>query len=209
MQITSVEKSKKNKNLISVFVDEKCAFSISEEDFLSMNLYEKKELSEEEIGYIKSTLSFRTAKTIAVGYLSFKLRTEMEVREKLLNEGFVNETIHQVIDELKAIGYINNKMYAQKYVYDRSKLKPKSKRLLKLELIGKGISEEIADEVLENWDVDECAVAEGLVKKKFGKYDLSDDSVMKKAFMFLRHRGYKDEIIETAINKCAQINNNE
>ncbi|MFY9568924.1 MAG: hypothetical protein WAP56_07110, partial [Acetivibrionales bacterium] len=124
MVITSIERSRKHKDKLSVFIDGKFSFTISEEDYLSLNLYEKSEITEETIEYIKNTVNFQKAKARAVRYLSLKIRTEQEVRDKLKSDGYDRECISRVIEELKAIGYINNKLYAQKYVFDRSKLKP-------------------------------------------------------------------------------------
>lgn len=201
MDITSVEKNKKNRDRMSVYIDGKYAFTISEEDFLSMNLYEKKEITDEELDYIKNTLNFRSAKATAVRYLSLKLRTEKEVRQKLHEDGYDIENTDNVVEELKAIGYINNKLYAQKFVFDRSKLKPKSKKLLKLELQSRGIPSEIADEVLDDWKVDEAVIAEELARKKFGKYNMQDEAILKKIYMFLNHRGYNRGLIEEVVNK--------
>lgn len=199
MEITSVEKSKRNKDRLSVYVDDKFSFTISEEDYISLNLYENTVLDEEKIDYIRNTLNFREAKSLAVKFLSMKIRTEKEVLQKILEEGYGEECAEKVISELKAIGYINNKLYTQKYIFDRSKLKPMSKKLIKQELLTRGISQEIIDEVLEDWNVEDSAVAESLLKRKFGKYDLSDEKIMKKAYMFLMHRGFSYDIIKEAI----------
>ena len=201
MKITSIEKNKKNKGRFSVYIDEKFSFSLSEDDYLSLNLYDKSELSRDEIDHIKNTVNFRAAKNCALKYLSYKLRTEKEVRMKLQDDGFDGDSIEMAIEELNALGYINNKIYVQKFVFDRSKLKPKSKKLIKLELMGKGIQEEIIDEVFNDWNVDETSVAESLVKRKFGKYDFNDDSIKRKAYMFLKHRGYSHDVIESVIGR--------
>lgn len=199
MEITSVEKNRKNKDRLSVYIDGRFSFTISEEDYISLNLYEQSEISEETLEYIKDTLNVREARAKAVRYLSLKLRTEKEVREKLLNEGYDPDCTTKVIDELKAIGYINNKLYAQKYLYDRSKLKPASRRMMRLELLSRGIEEETADEVLADWKVEDSSVAESLLKRKFGKYDLSDEKILRKAYMFLVHRGFSRETIREAL----------
>ena len=185
MEITSVERNRKYKDKLSVFIDGKFAFNISEDDYLSLNLYEKSEIDEKTIDYIKNTINFQEAKQKAVRYLSLRIRTEKEVRDKLKSEGYDRVCISRVVDELKAIGYINNQLYAQKYVYDRSKLKPMSKKMMKLELMSKGIPEETAEEVLADWKAEDSDVARSLVKRKFGKYDLRDEKIMKKAYMFL------------------------
>ncbi len=199
MEITSVIRNKKNKDRLSVYIDGRFSFTISEDDYISLNLYEKSEISEETIQYIKDTLNFREAKSKAVRYLALRLRTEKEVREKLLNEGYDHECTSKVIEELKAIGYINNKLYAQKYIFDRSKLKPLSRRMMKLELLSRGIDEETADEVLADWKAEDSVIAEGLLKRKFGKYDMNDQKIQRKAYMFLVHRGFSRETIREAL----------
>lgn len=201
MQITLIEKNKKNKDRFSVYIDDRFSFSITEDDYLSLHLYDKSELSQDEIDYIRNTVNFRAAKSSALKYLSYKLRTEKEVRIKLQEDGFDEYSAQMAIEELKALGYINNKIYVQKYVFDRSKLKPKSKKLIKLELQSKGIQEEIIDEVLNDWNVDETSVAESLIKRKFGKYDFKDDAVKRKAYMFLHHRGFAHDVIESVIGR--------
>jgi len=201
MNITSIEKNKKNKDRLSVYVDNQYCFTISEDDYLSLNLYEKKEMTKKEIDYIKNNINFHSAKSTAIKFLSLRLRTEKEVFDKLGDKGYDTKTIMDAIEELKSLGYINNKLYVQKYIYDRSKLKPKSKKMLKFELISKGISQEDIDEIIVDWKADDITVAETLVKKKFGKYDLKDEKIVKRVYSFLHHRGFSFEIVNGIIQK--------
>lgn len=199
MEITLVERSKKNKKRYSVYVDEQFSFSISETDYLSMNLYEKKEITEEEIKHIKEVLNLREAKSTAIKYLSLKLRSEYDVRCKLKREGYGSKTIDRAIGEVKSLGYINDELFARKYVYDRVKLNPKSRKMLKYELMNKGIPEEIIDAELKEYKADDAVIAEELVKRKFGKYYPFDDKIIRRIYSFLLHRGFNPKIIEEAI----------
>jgi len=104
-------------------------------------------LSSDEIEEIKKGVSQRTAKYKAVKYLSYRYMTEAELSQKLRKDGYDEDVILNVVTELKSMGYINDLIYAQKYVYDRIKLKPKAKKMLKRELNQKGVSDEIADQV--------------------------------------------------------------
>ncbi|MCX8130349.1 MAG: RecX family transcriptional regulator [Clostridia bacterium] len=203
MQITSVEKQK-NKGRYSVYVDGSYSFSISEEEYFRLNLYEEKEISPEDIEYIKQNVNFNSAKFAAIKFLSLKIRTTKEVESRLSDNGFDIETINGVIEELNSMGYLNDKIYAQKYIYDRSKLKPKSKKLLKSELQSKGIEAWVIDEILDSWELDEYSLAEVLIRKKFGKYDLNDEKITKKAYSFLMHRGFSRGLIEQVVRKVAK-----
>ncbi|MDP4093314.1 MAG: regulatory protein RecX [Bacillota bacterium] len=204
MVITSVERNNRIKNSLMVYVDDKFSFSIDEEDYLTMNLYEMKDITEEQINHIKYEYNYKKAKSKAVGFLSLRLRSEKEVLVKLKNEGFSDETSYKVIEELKSLGYLNDKLYAQKYIYDRCKLKPESRKLLIIELQKKGISNDIINEVAEDIEIDDYTVAEGLVRKKFGKYDLRDEKIVRRVYSFLHHRGYEFEFIGDLLEK---INN--
>jgi regulatory protein len=203
MVITSVEKHKNGKYM--VYIDGLYSFSIDEETYLSMNFYEKTTITEEEISYIKNTLNYRTAKAKTINYLSLRIRSEKEVLSKLTEDGYSRETAEKVAEELKSMGYINDRLFAQKFVYDRSKLKPMSKKMMAIELQRKGVSSEIVSEIIADMDIDEYSVAEGLVKKKFGKYNLKDEKIIKRIYSFLHHRGYDFEFIQQLINNINRV----
>ena len=130
MIITSVERNRKNKDMLSVYVDNQYAFSIPEADYLRLNLYEKRDITEEDIINIKENVYFNAAKSAAVKFLSLRLRSESEVRKKLERDAYDSETIDKVVNHLKSLGYLNDRLYVQKYLFDRNKLKPKSKKML-------------------------------------------------------------------------------
>lgn len=205
MKITLIEKNKKNKKRYFVYVDDKYSFSISEEDYISMNLYEKKEITEEEIKHIVEVVNLREAKSTAVRYLSLRLRSEYDVRCKLKREGYGNKTIDKAIDEVKSLGYINDRLFVQKYVFDRIKLNPKSKKMLKCELMNKGIPEEIIDVELKEFKMDDTVIAKELVRRKFGKYYPFDDKITRRIYSFLFHRGFNQETINQAVTSFKQI----
>lgn len=201
LEITSIERNKKNKKMLSVFVDNEYSFSILEEDYLRLNLYENSSISEEKIDNIKKNIALKSVKSSAIRSISYRMLSEKELFIKLIAKGFDEDLINIAIDELKSMGYLNDMIYAQKFVYERIKLKPKSKRVLSIELKNKGIPKDIIENVLSNIDYDEDIVIERLIKKKFGKYDLTDSKVIKKVYSFLMHRGFNFENIKSALNK--------
>jgi regulatory protein len=44
-------------------------------------------------------------------------------------------------------------------------------------------------------------VARNLVRKKFGKYDLKDEKIIKKAYRFLAHRGFNRDTIREVLRE--------
>lgn len=198
--ITLVESQKKNKDRLSVYVDGKYSFSILQEDYLRLGCFEGCEITPEDIGKIKNEINFNAAKSRAIIFLSLKVRCSSEVGIKLENEGFDEAVVSNVIDELKSMGYLNDTLFVRKFIHDRSILKPQSKKLLKYELLKKGIEGDIIDSVLSDYELDEETVAARLIKRKFGKYDFKDEIVRNRARNFLYRRGFNSEITENVID---------
>src|SRR5690242_8634305 len=104
MLITSVKQSRKVKDMIQIYIDGDYSFSITEEDYLRLNLYERKELTQAEINYIKNEVNLNSAKSVAIRYLALQLRTASEVYSKLESKEYDREIIDCVIEELKTMG---------------------------------------------------------------------------------------------------------
>lgn len=195
MKITSVEKDPRNENRLLIYVDGKYSFPINMDDYLRYSLYENDEISDSEIERIKDEVVYRSAKAAAIKFMSLHVRSGGEVRKKLKNDGYGDNISESVIDELTAMGYINDRIYAGKFIFDRYKLKPVSKRFLKIELLQKDVDAFIIDEALEEIQTDDISIGVGLVRKKYGKYDLKDEKVIKRIYSFLQHRGFNYEDI--------------
>lgn len=202
MIITSIDR--KGKDIYDIFIDNAYSFSVSEEDYLKFSLYDKKEISSDELNKLKQSSNFTMAKTKALVYLSYKIRTSKEIQEKLLKEGFNQNAIEQVIKELSSQGYINDMLYVRKFIYDRNKLNPKSMRMLTFELKNKGIDDDLIAQGLNELKLDNILIARGLILKKYKDNDLCDPKVKRKIFLFLKYRGFNDSEIKKAINEIIE-----
>ncbi|HHV95505.1 MAG TPA: regulatory protein RecX [Clostridiaceae bacterium] len=218
MLITSVNKRYPEENnrqtdsgkcVFDICIDNKFTFSIPEEVYFKLNLYEKSEITEKELEVIKKTSDVITARTKALAYLSFKMRTAKEVEYKLAKDGFDPYVISEVIKELKEDGYINDRLYVKRYIKDRMKLKPKSKNMLMFELKNKGIDEGVIEEELKNFEVDNVSLAKDLLLRKFKKADFSDMKIKQKAYSFLKYRGFTHSEIIDAINQITNGHEDE
>ena len=75
MIITSAVKQKNNPDMLRIYIDGVYAFSMPEEEYLKMNLYEQRELNQGEIDSIRQEVNIRLAKQRAVRMLSTRDRT--------------------------------------------------------------------------------------------------------------------------------------
>src|SRR3712207_6451025 len=85
----------------------------------------------------------------AVKFLSYRPRSEKEVRDKMVEKNASSEIIEEVVRLLKEQRFLNDEDFAKWWVEQRTKFHPKSKRVLSLELRRKGISPTLAEEVVQ------------------------------------------------------------
>lgn len=200
MKITAIEKRKSSGNVRMIYVNGEYSFDISEELYLKHGIYEKSDLTEAEINSLKKSQTFIDAKDEALRFIQAKLRSEKEVMSRLLRSGFEDSTAQDVVNGLKSLGYLDDAVFARKYISEKVKLNPKSTGLIKAELIAKGISEGTAQDALREYGTDDASNAKALVKKKFGKLNCNDLNIQKKIYNFLAYRGFKQEFIENLLN---------
>ncbi len=147
----------------------------------------------------KTELNFDEAKEKALRYLEFRSHSEKELSDKLKRAGAKDDDILAVMEFLKEYNFLNDRAYAEKYAHDLVVLKKFGKKRVKLELSKKGISSEILDEVLEDFDWDSEDILTPLVKKKLSG-DFEKKSIERTIRYFL-YKGYSFDEIKLSIEK--------
>jgi regulatory protein len=198
MKVTARITTKDGK-MVRIFLDGSYSFSIPVGAYTVNHLYDKEEISEEELGHIKRNVLVQEARERAVRLLTARDRSEAELEERLKKIGFDGDISHKVVEDLKAIGYVNDVRYIQKYASDRAKNKAISRKALKYELTQKGLDSDLIDEALADFEQNEDEVAYRAAKKKFGKYDLTDPKIERRALSFLAHRGFSYETAKSVL----------
>ncbi len=201
MKITEIEKNEKVSSMATVILDNNITFSLPRKRIELLELNAGKSITEEALKYILDTEVYAAARSAAVSFLAMKLRTSCEVSQKLWDMGYEEATIEKVIDNLKEINYIDDFNYACKYISEKSKLKPKSVKLLSMELSQKGIKEDIISSALEGFELDEEEVALQLLRKRYSKYTSFDEKEIEKMKTFLMGRGFSYSQISKAVSE--------
>lgn len=203
MTITSVEKLR-NKDMVRVFIDDEYSFTIPTEYYLKSNLYEQTEITEEQLDHIRGRILVEAAKEKAVRFLTKKDRSQEEIISKLKEAGFDYNIALKAAEELRTIGYLDDSRYALKYINDRIRTKALSRKAVAYELERKGIDPEIIEKALSEFEIDDFEIALREAKRKFGKYDMSDEKTAQKVYRFLAHRGFSHEITVKVIRTMKQ-----
>ncbi|EKD64653.1 MAG: regulatory protein RecX [uncultured bacterium] len=139
----------------------------------------------------------------ALRFLSFRPRSEKEISDKLKTQKASPVIIEKVISKLKEQKFLNDEEFAKWWIEQRTTFKPRSLRLIKLELRQKGISKEIIESRIINQESrGDLERAKELVKKRIEKFrDLSKKEIYQKLGSYLARRGFDWETIKQAIDE--------
>ena len=83
MLITEVKTQKKNTNRVSVYIDGKFAFGMTQVDALYYHIKEGEEISNERYKQIVEELIYAKARDKAIKLLGYSAKTEKELLQKL------------------------------------------------------------------------------------------------------------------------------
>lgn len=134
------------------------------------------------------------AKTKILKYISFKKRTENEIRLKF-NKVIEEELLDDAIEELKENGYINDNNYIKRAVNEFMALKNLSIKEIRYKLMAKGLSKSLIDDYISN-HIEELSDYELQSAKSIAikKSNLEKEEIKN----YLMKKGYKTESIEEA-----------
>ncbi|MGB9911392.1 MAG: regulatory protein RecX [Microgenomates group bacterium] len=128
-------------------------------------------------------------------FLSFRPRSEKEVKDFLRRKKISSLKIDSIIYLLKKQGLIDDYQFAFWWVEQRGEFRPKGKKALIFELKKRGIEEKIIDKVLSSLDEKELAWR-ALLKKEESFSRFKGEELKRKIFNFLSSRGFSFETIE-------------
>lgn len=150
------------------------------------------------------------ALSLAYRYLSFRPRTIVEVQKYLQKKAerylFTLDEIQAALELLKDQGYLNDLEFIQSFVNSRNSLKPKSKRMLEMELKKLGITQADIDTFFSRSPPDENNLAQKALQKKMKSLSLVMDERKRfiKAISFLQRRGFSYDTAKEAYNKLSK-----
>lgn len=196
MKITAVKQQVKRADRYSIYVDGKYSFSLGENEFLKLGLYSGQEISDEELTSFKGESDYGKWFDKTLNLLSYRMRSEWELRDYLKRKKAPEEYVDKIINKLRINGYVNDEQFAKRWVENRRLLKSTSKRRLMQELRQKRIATDIIDIVLADDETDEKQQLKELVEKKRGRYP---DKL--KLMQYLARQGYNYDDIKSVLSE--------
>jgi regulatory protein len=206
MRITALEQQAHNPERVSLYLDGTFALGISAELMLKMNLHLDQELSPAELEQLKSEEARQQAIERAINYLSFRPRSQAEVRRYLRKKETPPDIIEAVLERLQRLDYVDDRSFASFWVENRERFSPRGAQALRNELRMKGVEREVVDEMVDDEHDEELALraAERKATLLLQTPGIDYATFRNRLGGFLQRRGFSYEIVTRVVRSFWQ-----
>lgn len=192
-RVTDIKEAAHKQNRINIYVDDKyfCSLDISQVVDYSVKVGRK--LTIAELEELKRASDFGKFYTCALEYVLMRPRSTKEICDYLkrktlskkvrvkncktgeyqtkMQKGYDSSLVPLVLERLDKHGHLNDRHFAELWVENRNTKKGTSRKKLRNELLKKGISEAIIDEVLQNSSRNDGEELRKIIARKANHYD--------------------------------------
>jgi regulatory protein len=144
--ITRIEKTADGR--YRIHADGQFLLSVHEDVLVKHRLHKGMEIDPEIIRELLSAEEYQRVKQAALRFLSHRPRTVHEVRKALLAKGYDAGLCDQVVEEMKELGYLDDRRFAESWVEERQTGKGLGIKRIRRELVQKGVASSLVDEAL-------------------------------------------------------------
>lgn len=198
MKITA-DRGKQNK--IHISCDGEYTFTVDAEYWFSSPYYGKDNIDdEEELAAFYEAVGSRCAFIAGLRLLSYRDHSAKDLVTKLVQKGHKREYSENAVEKLEEYGYVNDERYARYLAESLLERKGMNTRAIKSELMHKGISKQISDNVTESLDFDPILRIIDLLNTKYSR-KISDEKGVKRTVASLMRLGYSWSDINSAFRR--------
>ena len=200
--ITKITVGKKNKSRYNIFIDqgkgEEFGFSVSEDVLIKMDLKKGMTIDPLDAMEIAYQEDIQRAFTSALNYLSYRMRSEAEIKTHLKEKEFEEHIIKEALHKLAQLKYINDEEFANAFVQTRINAGDKGPIVVAQELRQKGIQSNHAESALQLYTKElQLQHVEKLIGKLLKNNNkLSIVELKRKIEQTLLRKGFSSYIIE-------------
>lgn len=200
-RVTALVAQKRNPNRVNVYLDGEFAFGLAAIEAARLHLGQ--ELGDADLARVRQADDVAVAHERALRYLSYRPRSEAEVRRYLAGKQVAPEVIEEIVERLTRVGLLNDQAFAQYWRENRENFRPKGAAALRQELRQKGVSREAVDRALAGMDEEGAAL--DLARARARRLGGLDKPAFKRRLAaYLGRRGYAYDIIMPVVERVWQ-----
>ena len=197
-KITALRFQKRNKDRVNVYIDGQFAFGLAAIEAARLRVGQT--LSDDDVARLRVRDEVERAYERALNFLSYRPRSEAEVRRNLYKKDVEDEVVEVVVERLTRAGLVDDREFARYWVENRLQFNPRGARALRHELRGKGIPDAIIAGALVDLDEEVAArqVAEAGARRLA---HLEPRDFRRKLGAYMARRGFSYAVIEPLIEE--------
>jgi regulatory protein len=197
-KITAIQAQKNRPNRVNIYLDGEFAFGLAR--VVAAWLAVGQELNDEKIEQLLLEDARERAFQQAMLFLSYRARSESEIRQNLRKHEIPEAIVERTIERLRQDGLANDNQFARAWVENRSTFRPRSRRMMTMELRQKGLDDEAVRSAMES--VDDDALAYEAAQKRAARFKgLEWNEFRKKLSDFLARRGFSYSVIAPVVTR--------
>lgn len=196
--ITAIKLQQKNRERASVYLDGDFAFGLPA--IIAARLTVGQNLSEAEITALEQEGSTEAAYSRALDFLGYRPRSRAEVATYLKKRGMDEEQIEALVQRLERAGLLDDAAFAQYWVENRERFKPRGARALRYELRRKGLAAAEIEKALESLDASDSAYRSASRKAEQLRH-LDRQTFSRKLIDYLARRGFDYHVAQEAADR--------
>lgn len=195
----SVARGKQNK--VHISCDGEYMFTVDAEYWFSSPYYGREIIDDnEELTAFYEAVGSRCAFIAGLRLLSYRDHSSKELIAKLIQKGHKREYSENAVAKLSEYGYVNDERYAENLANSLLERKGMNTNVVKSELIRKGISRDISDNIVESLDIDPVLRIIDLLNTKYSR-KISDEKGVRRTVAALQRLGYRWSDINSAFRR--------
>jgi len=190
--------SQKRTNNCKLHLSDGRVFTISYDIIMQFKLSKNLQINQDLLNDVLNAQSIINAKQTAYNYVSYKPRTENEVRVKLQEKGYNSDVVETTIQFLVKFNYIDDYKIAKIISNSLVTRKNAGPLKIKMELKKKGINNYIIEDILRELDDEKDYYATALLaanKKMKMLAGKPTDKAKSSLYSYLQRQGFDFDII--------------
>jgi regulatory protein len=200
-KVTALVAQKRNPNRVNVYLDGQFAFGLAAIEAARLHLGQ--ELGEADLARVRQADDVAVAHERALRYLSYRPRSEAEVRKYLDGKHVAPEVIDEIVERLTRVGLLNDQAFAQYWRENRESFRPKGAAALRQELRQKGVPREVVDQALAGMNEEGAAL--DLARARARRLGGLDKLAFKRRLAaYLGRRGYAYDVVMPVVERVWQ-----
>jgi len=197
VKITAIKKQAKRDYRVSVFVDEKFSFGLSESQLIEAAIGVGDEITVDHLDDLKKLSKIGKLKEMASSWALRRDHSVREIEQYIYKKTQDESEKKELFAYLNKLGFVDDKRFAENWVRQRRN-KGMSTFVVRGELYKKGINSEIIDEVVDNEDeLDSLLILVEKIKDRAAYKD------KQKLMKYLASKGYRYDDIKKALEELS------